>query len=143
MSHLKLKKLFAQKQINIKDKLGLCSNAISQKSKFKSKLVNFSFSSKLHPMRVTFEIVWVVDELNLMPYKIKQNFRKQFEHFKDIHFDTSSTDVSLLIGPDISELYLPNEIRNKKKSESIGIKLVLGWVLLGGNNKEKSSLNNN
>ena len=68
-------------------------------------------SSKVHPMRVKFENVWVVDELNLMPYKIKQNFHKHFEHLKEIHFDTSSTDVSLLVGSDILELHLPNEIR--------------------------------
>ena len=37
------------------------SNAISQKSKVTSKLVSFSLSSKLHPMRIEFENVWVVD----------------------------------------------------------------------------------
>ena len=41
------------------------------------------------------------------------------------------------------ELHLPNEIRTGNKSEPVGIKLVLGWVLLGGNNKEKYSLNSN
>ena len=78
-----------------------------------------------------------------MPYKINQNFHKQFEHLKDIHFDTSSSDVSLLIGADMPELHLPNEIRKGNKNEPVGIKLVLGWVLLSGNNKEKYSLNSN
>ena len=78
-----------------------------------------------------------------MPYKINQNFHKQFEHLKDIHFDTSSSDVSLLIGADMPELHLPNEIRKGNKNEPVGIKLVLGWVLLSGNNKEKYSLNGN
>ena len=41
------------------------------------------------------------------------------------------------------ELHLPTEIRTGNKKESFGIKLVLGWVLLGGNNKEKYSLNSN
>ena len=82
-------------------------------------------SSKLHPITIKFEYVWVVDELNLVPYKINQNFRKQFEHLKDINFDTSSTDVSLLIGADMPELHLPNEIRKGDKNEPIGIKLVL------------------
>ena len=94
-------------------------------------------------MRIKFENVWVVDELNLMPYEIKQNFHKQFDHLKYIHFDTSSTDVSLLIGADMPELHSPNEIRKGNKNEPVGIKLVLGWVLLGGNNKEKYSLNSN
>lgn len=59
---------------------------------------------------------WTVNEL--IPYKIKQYLHEQLEHWKDIHFDTSSTDVSLLIGVDTPELHLPNEIRkgNKKKS---------------------------
>ena len=100
-------------------------NTISQKSKVKSKLVNFSLSSKLHPITIKFEYVWVADELNLVPYKINQNFCKQFEHLKDIHFDTSSTDVSLLIGADMPELPLPNEIRKGDKNEPIGIKLIL------------------
>ena len=41
------------------------------------------------------------------------------------------------------EQHLPNEIRKGNKNEPVGIKLVLGWVLLGGNNKEKYSLNSN
>ena len=94
-------------------------------------------------MRTEFENVWAVDELNLMPYKINQNFHKQFEHLKDIHFDTSSSDVSLLIGAGMPELHLPNEIRKGNKNEPVGIKLVLGWVSLGGNNKEKYSQNSN
>ena len=110
-------------------------NAISQKSKVKSKLVNFSLPSKLHSMRIKFENAWVVNELNLMPYKINQNFHKQFEHLKDIHFDTSSSDVSLLIEVDMPEWHLTNEIRKGNKNEPIGIKLVLGWVLLVENNK--------
>ena len=114
-----------------------------RKSKVKSKLVNFPLSSKLRPMRIKFENVWVVDELNLMPYKINQNFHKQFEHLKDIHFNTSSPDVSLLIGADMPELHLPYEIRKGNKNEPVGIKLVLCWVLLGGNNKEKYWLNSN
>ena len=41
------------------------------------------------------------------------------------------------------ELHLPNEIRKRNKNEPIRIKLVLGWVFLGGHNKEKYSLNSN
>ena len=72
-----------------------------------------------------------------MPYKINQDFHKQLEHLKDINFDTSSTDVSFLIGADMPELHLPNEIRKGNKNEPIAIKLVYDWVLLRGNNKEK------
>ena len=94
-------------------------------------------------MRIKFENVWVVDELNLMPYKSNQNFHEQFEHLKDIHFDTSGTDVSLLIGADIPELHLPHEITKENKNEPVGIKSALGRVLLGGNNNKKYSLNSN
>ena len=122
--------------LNGKEQSITFSNEINQKSQVKSKLVNFSLSSELHPVRIKLENVWVVDELNLMPYKIDQNFHKQFEHLKDIHFDTSSSDVSLLIGADMPELHLPNEIRKGNKNEPLGIKLVLGWVLLGGIKKK-------
>ena len=54
------------------------SNATSQMWKAKSKLVKLSLSPKLHLMRIKFENVRVVDELNLMPCKINQNFHKQF-----------------------------------------------------------------
>ena len=129
--------------LNGKEQSITFSNAISQKPKVKSKLVNFSLSSKLHPMRIKFENVWVVDEFNLMPYKTDQNFHKQFEHLKDTHFDTISTDISMLIGVDMPELHLPNEIRTGSKNEPIGIKLVLGWILPRGNNKKKYSLDSN
>ena len=125
--------------LNGKEQSVTFSNAISQKSKVKSKLVNFSLPSKLHPMRIKFETVWAVDKLNLMPYKINQDFHKQFEYLKDIY--PSSSDVSLLIGADIPELHLPNEIRKGNENEAVGIELVLGWILLDGSNKEKYSLN--
>ena len=41
------------------------------------------------------------------------------------------------------EQHLPNEIRKGNKNEPVGIKLVLGWVLLDANDKEKYSLNSN
>ena len=129
--------------LNGKEQSITFSYAISQKLKVKSRLVSFSLSSKLHPLRIKFENVLVVNELNLMPYKINQNFHKQFEHLKHIHFDTRSSDVSLLIGADMSELHLPNGLRKGNKNEPVGIKLVLGLVLLSGNNKEKYSLNSN
>ena len=129
--------------LNGKEQSTTFSNAVSQKSNVESKLLNFSLSLKLHPLRIQFENVWVVDELNLMPYKINQNSHKKFEHLKDTYFDTSSTVVSLLIGADMPELHLPNEIRKGNKNEPIRIKLVLGWVLFEGNNKEKYSLNSN
>ena len=37
-------------------------------------------------MIIKFENVWLIDERKLMPYKINQNFHKQFEHLKDINF---------------------------------------------------------
>ena len=88
--------------------------------------------------RIKYVNVWVVNKLNLMPYKSKQNFQKQYEHFKDIHFDTSRTeDVSLLIKADIPELHLLNQMKMGNANKPIRIKLVLGWVLLGRNNKEQ------
>ena len=57
--------------LNGKEQSITFSYAISQKLKVKSRLVNFSLSSKLHPLRIKFENVLVVNELNLMPYKIK------------------------------------------------------------------------
>ena len=70
-------------------------------------------------MRIKSETVWVFDELNLMPHNINQHFHKQFEHLKDFHFDTSSSDVSLLIRADMPELHLPNEIRKGNKNNKL------------------------
>ena len=83
----------------------------------------------MHPTRIKFENVWVGDKLNLMPYKTNQNFHRQFDHSKDIYFNTSSTDLSLLIGAEKPELHLPNEIGKGNKNELLGIKLVLSRVL--------------
>ena len=41
-----------------------------------------------------------------------------------------------MIRADMPELHLPNEIRKGNKNEPLGIKLVLGWVLLGGIKKK-------
>ena len=49
--------------LNGKEQSITFSNAVIQKSKVNSKLANFSLSSKLHPMRIKFENVWVVNNL--------------------------------------------------------------------------------
>ena len=41
------------------------------------------------------------------------------------------------------ELHLPNEIRKENWNKPFGIRLVLGWILLVGNKKQKYSLNSN
>ena len=101
------------------------SSRISKNLKVKSKLVNISLSSKFHPMWIKFENVWVVDELNLITYKLKQNFHKDLEHLKDIDSDVNSTNVSLLIGADMTDLHLPNQIRKGNKNEPNEIRFVL------------------
>ena len=101
------------------------SSRISKNLKVKSKLVNISLSSKFHSMWIKFENVWVVDELNLITYKLKQNFHKDLEHLKDIDSDVNSTNVSLLIGADMTDLHLPNQIRKGNKNEPNKIRFVL------------------
>ena len=49
--------------LNGKEQSITFSNAVIQMSKVNSKLANFSLSSKLHPMRIKFENVWVVNNL--------------------------------------------------------------------------------
>ena len=100
--------------LNGKEQSITFSDAISQKSKVKSKSVNFSLSPKFHLMRV-------VDELNLMPYEINQNFHKQFEHLKYIHSDTSSTDVSLLTEADMPELHFQMKLGRGIKTNQMGL----------------------
>ena len=41
------------------------------------------------------------------------------------------------------EMHLSNEISKGNKTKPTGIKLILGWLLFGGNKKEKYSLNSN
>ena len=60
--------------LNGKEQSITFSMAISQKSKVNSKLINFSLRSTLHPIAIRFENVRVVDELNLMLYKMKEYF---------------------------------------------------------------------
>lgn len=65
-----------------------------------------------------------------MTYKIKHNFHKDLEHLKDIDSDVNGTNVSLLIGADMTDLHLPNQIRKGNKSEPNEIRFALCWVLL-------------
>ena len=55
------------------------TNVLLTKSKISSKLVNFSLSSSHHPSPINISNAWVVENLNLPAYRMKNDFA----HLKD------------------------------------------------------------
>ena len=73
------------------------SNTISKSVTVKSKLVNFSISSRHHPEHLQVHNAWVVDTLNLPPQKIsKQEIQSRWPYLSKIPLDTVNKDISFL-----------------------------------------------
>ena len=121
------------------------SNALNLNDKFKSKLVNFSLFSKKHPEEVNVNNAWVVENLNLPKYQInKKNLQNDFSYLKDIDFDIPiNKEISVLIGADLPELHISNEVRRGGHNQPIAISTKLGWVLMGGKSSYQAKINSN
>ena len=80
------------------------------------------------------ENVWIVENLNLRPNKIdKTEIKEKWPHLKDVKLHLSNTrDISILISTDMPTLHIDQEIRKGKPNESVAIKTILDWVLMGG-----------
>ena len=97
---------------------------------------------------VNVETAWAVKELSI-PIKQRKitNRIAQWPHLKEVPFpDVELKKVSILLGTNVSQAFVPIEVRKGKPNEPIAIKCCLGWSILGGANgagseKEYSSSN--
>ena len=53
---------------------------------------------------------------------------------------SNSRNISILIGADMSTVYIGQEIRKGKPNEPIASKTILGWVLMGGTSAKYHNL---
>ena len=90
------------------------SNVLSMKNQVTSKLVDFSISSQLHDEKVEISNAWVVQNLNMKPYKIdKKDLKLRYPYLSDIKFqDNNIPDVGVLIGADYPKLHLYSDSRS-------------------------------
>ena len=108
-------------------------------SKIPSKLVNFSISLSHHPSPINISNAWVVENLNLPAYRMKNDFA----HLRDIKLEQlHDKSISILIVADKPHLHLYTESRIGNTNEPVALLTTLGWVLMGRkSNNSKISTN--
>ena len=99
-----------------------------------SKLMNFQISSPSHPSKILISNTWVVENLDLVWFKINSNtINKQWNHLQDIQMEVdNSQEIPILIGADYPHLHISQDVQIGNNDEPIAISTPLGWVLLGG-----------
>ena len=116
----------------VKEDLNI-SSAIAEPVTVVSRLANFSLSSKHHPNQLEVKNAWFVDTLNLPQQKVAPNdIKNRWPHLKDIPFETSDKEISVLIGADLPQLHINYDVRVGENDHPVGMLTKLGWVLLGG-----------
>ena len=60
------------------------------------------------------------------------DIKNRWPHLKDIPFETSNKEISVLIGPDLPQLHINYDVRVGENDHPVGMLTKLGWVLLGG-----------
>ena len=60
------------------------------------------------------------------------DIKKRWPHLKDIPLETFNKEISVLIGADLPQLHISNDVRVGENDHSVGMLTKLGWVLLGG-----------
>ena len=92
------------------------TNVLLTKSEISSKLVNYSISSSHHPSPIDISNAWVVKNLNLPAYRMKNDF----DHLKDIKLEQLlDKNISILIGADEPHLYLYTESQIRNTNEPV------------------------
>ena len=60
------------------------------------------------------------------------DIKNRWPYLKDIPFETSDKEISVLIGADLPQLHINYDVRVGENDHPVGMLTKLGWVLLGG-----------
>ncbi|XP_057291781.1 uncharacterized protein LOC130614338 [Hydractinia symbiolongicarpus] len=102
-----------------------------------STLICEETARKLGLEEIRIEKAWVVPDLNT-PTKKRNitDLKEKYVHLKDIDIPTLNDDkVTVLIKIDTPSLHIQHDYRVGKHHEPVAVKTQLGWILLGGKNK--------
>ena len=121
------------------------ANAVLNQKPLQSKLVSFGIYSDSQPDPFTVTNAWVVPNLCVKYRKCNPNpVKLSYIQSRDISIQKLySRDVTLIIGTDFPRLLLNQEYKEGKYFEPYAIKTYLGWVIMGGNKRLKTSVNSN
>ena len=77
--------------------------------------------------------VLLVDHLNVPEKKVKlQELQEKWPHLSDLELtEVAGTQVTLLLGSAVAELFVPLEIRRGPKGSPAGVHTRIGWTVIG------------
>ena len=110
------------------------TNVLSKETSLQSKRVCFDLTSHDNATKEKLDNVWVIENLDvpLNRYDINK-VKTEFQHLKDITFPKPhDSDVTILIGADLSHLLVQEQSVTGKRNQPSAIKTKLGWMLFGG-----------
>ena len=89
------------------------SNAICTSTRAMSKLVDFQVSSLSYPPKIQISNAWLVENLNLLRFKINSNtINKQWNHLQDIQVEVdNSREILVLVDVDYPHLHVNQDVR--------------------------------
>ena len=108
-----------------------------------------SFDSKEEGLKVNFKIApvdntsghvvnvksaWAVKDLTipLKHTRVTKSLEK-WPHLKYVYFpEVERKKISVLLGTDVQEAFIPLEVKKGKPNEPLAIKSCIGWNILGG-----------
>ena len=126
---------------DVAEKLGLDGplesvllNGIQKTSELLTKHINVQVSP-LNDFGTQFDVngVLVVDHLNIPETKMKlQALQEKWPHLLDLELDeVAGNQVTLPLGSDVAELFVPLEIWHGPKGSPVGVCSRIGWTVTG------------
>ena len=107
-------------------------NGIQKTSELLMKRINIQFSP-VNDFGTQFDVngVLVVDHLNVPEKKMKlQELQEKWPHLSDLKLtEVAGTQVTLLLGSDVSELIVPLKIRHGPKGSPVGVRTRIDWTV--------------
>ena len=75
----------------------------------------------------------MVNHLNVPQKKVKlRELQEKWPHLSDLELtEVAGTQVTLLLGSDVTELIVPLEIRHGPKGSPVGVHTRIGWTVTG------------
>ena len=85
--------------------------------------MNFQISSPSHPSKILISNTWVVENLDLVRFKINSNtINKQWNHLQDIQMEVdNSQEIPILIGADYPHLHISQDVQIGNNDEPIAM----------------------
>ena len=125
-------------QLGIQGEQGqLLLSTVSQRGKQENGVkVDFKIApvDDQHSHQITVQNAWAVRDLTIpLKHVTARKRMEQWSHLRQVPFpEVERKKVSILIGTNIQEAFIPLEVRKGRPNEPFAIRSCLGWSILGG-----------